>query len=189
MHHYAKLFRATLTASLVLVAIAGASVAGPGADASAAYGRGDYATALRLWRPLAEQGAAIAQVSLGIMYLEGEGVPKDYAEAFKWFRKAADQGDANAQSLLGGMYDEGLGVPQSYVEAVKWYRRSADHGNKPRRPAWAARMRMATAFRRIMPRRSSGFAWLPTRAMTPHSPISASCTCTVMACRKTTPRR
>ncbi len=37
----------------------------------AAYSRGDYKTALREWRPLAEQGYASAQAILGVMYSEG----------------------------------------------------------------------------------------------------------------------
>ncbi len=44
----------------------------------AAFDRGDYATALREWRPLAEKGNAIAQSKLGFMYVFGEGVPKNY---------------------------------------------------------------------------------------------------------------
>jgi len=44
-----------------------------------AYQRGDYATAVRLWRPPAEQGNAEAQYNLGVMYAEGDGVPQDYA--------------------------------------------------------------------------------------------------------------
>ncbi len=50
----------------------------------AAYNRGDYATTLREWRPLAEQGNAKAQFFLGIMYDKGKGVPQDYAEAVGW---------------------------------------------------------------------------------------------------------
>ena len=57
----------------------------------AAYNRGDFATALREWRPLAEQGVAEAQFNLGLMYYDGEGVPQDYAEAVKWYRKAAEE--------------------------------------------------------------------------------------------------
>ncbi len=53
-----------------------------------AYQRGDYATALREWRPLAEQGDASAQTSLGVMYANGLGVPQDDTEAIKWYRKA-----------------------------------------------------------------------------------------------------
>ncbi len=48
-----------------------------------AYDRGDYATALKEWRPLAEQGHAKAQYNLGVMYDDGEGVAQDYAEAVK----------------------------------------------------------------------------------------------------------
>ncbi len=55
----------------------------------AAYKRGDYATALREWRPLAEQGDADAQYNLGNIYKNGKGVPQDYAQAHMWFNLAA----------------------------------------------------------------------------------------------------
>ncbi len=111
------------------------------ADANAAVGRGDYATALRLVRPLAEQGNALAEVLLGSMYesgggdqtymgyADGHGVPQNYAEAMKWYRKAAEQGNAAAQGNLGVMYEKGHGVPQNYAEAMKWYRLAAEQGN------------------------------------------------------------
>ena len=41
--------------------------------------RGDYEAALREWRPLAEQGDAVAQHNLGFMYLNGQGVAQDPA--------------------------------------------------------------------------------------------------------------
>ncbi len=44
-----------------------------------AYYRGDYATALRIFRQLAEQGNASAQYNLGVMYFRGQGVAQDYA--------------------------------------------------------------------------------------------------------------
>jgi len=50
-----------------------------------AYDRGDFATALREWKPLAEQGDANAQVGLGVMYQEGQGVPQNYETAVKWY--------------------------------------------------------------------------------------------------------
>jgi len=63
-----------------------------------AHDRGDYATALREWKPLAEQGHATAQYNnLGLMYAEGQGVPKNNETAVKWYRLAAEQGDAAAQ--------------------------------------------------------------------------------------------
>ena len=94
-----------------------------------AYDQRDYATALREFRPLAEQGHAAAQFELGAMYELGRGVPQDYAEAVKWYRKAAEQGHARAQYILGVMYAEGRqGVPQDYAEAVKWCRKAALQG-------------------------------------------------------------
>ena len=62
--------------------------------------RGDYATALREWTPLAEQGNARAQYNLGLMYDVGRGVPQDYKTAVKWYRLAAKQGHSSAQRNL-----------------------------------------------------------------------------------------
>ena len=112
-----------------LLSLSGPVIAGPFEDGVAAYERQDYVTALRLWRPLADQGYAAAQYGLGFMYRNGQGVPQDYAEAMKWFRKAADQGDSAAQYNLGVMYANGEGVPQDYAEALKWYRKAADQGH------------------------------------------------------------
>ncbi len=60
-------------------------------DAYAAYKKGDYATTLRLLRPLAETGDASAQYSLGNMYANGQGVPQDYVEAHKWYNLSASR--------------------------------------------------------------------------------------------------
>jgi len=95
-------------------------LAGPLEDADAAYRKQDYTTALRLYRPLADQGNAWAQNRLGVMYASGHGVPQDYAQAAKWYRLAADQGNASAQSNLGVMYSLGHGVPKDYVLAYMW---------------------------------------------------------------------
>ena len=113
---------------LTLVAVAGAANAGPFEDAVAAYEAGDYATAYRLQRPLADQGFVKAQVNLGIMYVHGHGVPQDDVEAIRWFRKAADHGDPLAQHNLGVMYESGRGVPQDWAEAATWFRSAADQG-------------------------------------------------------------
>ena len=114
-----------LAALVVAMTLVGTASAGSLEDAKAAYLRGDYATALRLVQPLANEGNPAAQGILGFMYGKGEGVPPNYAEAIKWYRKAADQGDADAQNNLGGMYHVGQGVPQDYVEAHKWYNLAA----------------------------------------------------------------
>jgi hypothetical protein len=91
-------------------------------------GRGDYATAMRLLRPLADQGVAKGQSNLGDMYFWGQGVPQNYATALGWYRKAADQGDAKAQFQLGLMHQLGQGVPQDYPAAMGWFQKVADQG-------------------------------------------------------------
>ncbi len=98
------------------------------ADGLAAIERGDYATALREFRPLAEQGVAAAQHNLGVMFHEGRGVPQDDAEAARWYRLAAAQGEVGAQFDLGVMYANGQGVPQDDAEAMRWYRKAAVRG-------------------------------------------------------------
>ena len=94
-----------------------------------AYKSGDYATALREWTPLAEQGDAKAQYYLGGMYYQGHGVPQNKKTAVKWFTLAAEQGLVGAQYNLGGMYARGLGVPQDYKTAMKWFTLVAEQGN------------------------------------------------------------
>ena len=94
----------------------------------AAYKLGDYTTALREWRPLAEQGIGQAQTNLGVIYYKGQGVARDYAQARRWFLKAAQQGRAIVQMKLGLMYELGHGVPQDYTEALKWGRKAAEQG-------------------------------------------------------------
>ena len=93
-----------------------------------AWEKGDFATALREWSALAEQGNTLAQFSLGWLYEDGRGVTQDHKEAVKWYRKAAEQGFEDAQFNLGLMYSQGKGVLQDYKEAVKWYRKAAEKG-------------------------------------------------------------
>ena len=77
----------TLFAGGVLaLALFNSAMAGPQEDGLAAYQRGDYATAMRLLRPFAEKGNAVAQFDLGVMYASnGQGVQQDNAEAVKWY--------------------------------------------------------------------------------------------------------
>ena len=98
-------------------------------DGVAAFERGDYATALEHWRPMAEEGIAVAQNNLGVMYDHGLGVEEDDAQAVQWYRLAAKQGNAQSQYSLGLMYGNGHGVPEDDRAAVKWYRLAADQGS------------------------------------------------------------
>ena len=97
-------------------------------DGVAAYGRGDFATALREFRTLAEQGHADAQYYFGSMHYNGMGVTKNDAEAVKWFRRAAKQGHAWSQHNIGYVYEYGIGVTKNDADAVKWYRKAAEQG-------------------------------------------------------------
>ena len=73
-----KLFRvAAIAICAALAAPVAAQDYNAGLDAAMA---GDFATALENWRPLAEQGDADAQGTLGIMYDTGQGVLQDDAE-------------------------------------------------------------------------------------------------------------
>ena len=94
-----------------------------------AWDQKDYAMALRLSRPLAEQGDTWAQGLLGSMYRHGQGVPKDYAEAVKWFRKAAKQGNAGGQAMLSKMYGRGEGVLKDPVMSYVWMNVAAASGH------------------------------------------------------------
>ena len=123
-----------LAGGLLVFALFGTAMAGPLEDAKTAYAKGDYATAFQILRPLAEHGDVHTQLSVGLMYREGQGVQRDYAQAVVWFLKVANQGDNPhgeidlAQNALGEMYRDGLGVPQDYVRAHMWFNLAASHG-------------------------------------------------------------
>ena len=114
----------------VLLGSAGVSWSAGFQKGVAAYESGDYATALREWTPLAEQGNAVAQYNLGVMYGDGTGVPQNHKAAVKWYRLAAEQGYADAQGNLGAMYAFGKGVLKDYVYAHMWGNIAAMNGNK-----------------------------------------------------------
>ena len=80
-------------------------------------------------RKSAEQGNALAQNNLGVMYAEGLGVIQDDAEALKWLRKSAEQGNPAGEVNLGTIYARGSGVSRDYAEAVRLNRKSAEPGD------------------------------------------------------------
>jgi TPR repeat protein len=96
-------------------------------DGWVASEEGDYKTAFNEWKPLADQGDADAQHSLGWMYGNGRGVLKDYKQAVKWYQKAADQGGADAQHNLGVMYAYGKGVLKDLSKAKYWIKKAYEN--------------------------------------------------------------
>jgi TPR repeat protein len=121
----------SLLAILFFLGTTSFAASNPFDNALAAYERGDYVQAMKLFRQLAERGNQWAQRRVGSMYAEGKGAPQDYQEAVKWYHIAAAQEDEWAQTRLGSMYAEGKGVPQDYQQAVEWYRRAAAQGYAP----------------------------------------------------------
>ena len=93
-----------------------------------AYQLGNYRAAMQEWRALAEQGDPAAQVRVGTLYLNGQGIPRDTNTAAIWYRLAAEQGYAEAQFNLGLMYGKGEGVVQDLVYALMWMSISVNSG-------------------------------------------------------------
>ncbi len=119
---------ATMLLAVVVVLVAAPAWADFEAGLEA-FDQGDYATALKELRPLAEQGDAPAQNTLAWMYLNGHGVPQDYAQAAYWFRRAAEQGFIFGQYMLGKAYLNGHGVTMSKVQAHMWFSLAAAQGH------------------------------------------------------------
>ena len=81
-------------------------------------------------RQAAEQGHTVAQLALGLMYANGEGVLKDEAEAVRWYRLAAESGEAIAQAILGQMYVLGRGVRKDFGLAHMWLNIASANGEE-----------------------------------------------------------
>lgn len=125
-----NLVRSTFLAIALAMSSGSAVLAQDYITGMAAYEDGDYATAMREFRPLAEQGDVDAQANLGYMYQKGYGVPQDSSEAVKWYRLAAEQGHLNAQAMIGLMYAFGDAVLQSNVMAHMWYNIASANGSE-----------------------------------------------------------
>lgn len=89
-----------------------------------AWQRSDYAGAVAIWLPLAEQGDADAAFNLGQAYRLGRGVSVDLATAQKWLEAAARANHLDAQTTLGLLlFDSG-----SRDSALQWLKKAAERG-------------------------------------------------------------
>ena len=79
----------------------------------------------------AEIGDADAQVQVGVMYVEGNGISKDATKAAEWFQKSADQGYARGQYDLGLAYSMGEGIPKDAAKAAELEQKAATQGFAP----------------------------------------------------------
>jgi TPR repeat protein len=113
---------------IAFLLLAGLAYAGALENGVKAYEYGNYKEAAKWYKKAADQGFALAQYNLGVMYVKGLGVRQNYKEAVKWFKKAADQGHASAQNNLGVMYVKGQGVRQDKSKAKMLFGQACNNG-------------------------------------------------------------
>jgi tetratricopeptide (TPR) repeat protein len=88
------------------------------------YAAKRYDEARRVLERAAEAGSASAANSLGIIYLNGMGLPKkDEAKAAAYYDFAARAGDVRAMRNLAKMRVLGIGVPRDGAKGMELYRR------------------------------------------------------------------
>lgn len=112
-----------LTAALVALAAAPLSAQSVKAGIEA-WQKADYARAVAIWSPLAENGDADAQFNLGQAYRLGRGVPTNLSRAKDWFERAASRGHVDALTTLGLL----LFQNGEQVQGLKWLSQSAEQG-------------------------------------------------------------
>lgn len=114
--------------AIAAVALAGSAGAPAIADVKAgvdAWQAGNFAGAIKEWRPLADRGDADAQFNMGQAYKLGRGVSQDLRVARSWYQKAADQGHDQAGANLGLI----LFQSGERAAAMPWIRKAADSGD------------------------------------------------------------
>jgi uncharacterized protein len=80
-------------------------------SATAAYQKGDFATAFQQFKELAELGKANAQFNIAIMYAKGEGIGSSNVLAHAWASIAAQNGEERGNELAAKL--EPLLTPNS----------------------------------------------------------------------------
>ena len=89
--------------------------------------RQDYAQALHWYQKAADQNHRMAQLNLGQMFAEGQGVSRSDSMAVMWIRRAAEGGDAGAQFNMGdrcaraNLLTSTADAAESRIESYKWY--------------------------------------------------------------------
>lgn len=101
--------------------------------AEIAYENRDYASALKWFLLLAEQGDAKAQYICAMMYLGGQGTKTDESKVIDWLKKAAEQDDTEAEYALGNLYFDRItgfeDMEENYAPAFYWLGKAAKKGN------------------------------------------------------------
>jgi len=92
----------------------------------------DPAFAAEQVRKAAISGDPAAQLSWGLMLLDGHGTPRDLDAAFRWIQLSARAGGRDAANMLGRCHELGWGTPANLTIAARCYRAAAEAGH-----AWA----------------------------------------------------
>ncbi|WP_230550269.1 tetratricopeptide repeat protein [Reyranella aquatilis] len=143
---------------------------------------------------MAEKGNASAEFYLGLLYRNGQGVPRNEAEAnawlrksadqgyppaqyfvavltkqpteaFDWYKKAAEQDYAAAQFRVGEIYDFGVLAPRDRAESLRLWRMAAERGYGPA----ISRMGMLYVTGDLPTDKVQAFKWLTLALMQPDS--------------------
>jgi TPR repeat protein len=107
-------------------AAAGGAAAVAPEDASDAYARGDYATALSIWRNYAKSHDQIADLLIGYCYEEGRGVSRNFDEAARWYKKPEEESDRGLNLFMQHKYNE---LPTTNSFELAWIFKAAENGN------------------------------------------------------------
>ena len=109
----------------------------------------DFALAMKAYRKASRQknkqgqeigfyGNHLATYNIGLMYLNGHGVPKNPTEAYRWFKicnetyKEKNYGDSFFPALvhMARMLQTGLGVPKDDKQAVEFWRLASEKSSE-----------------------------------------------------------
>ena len=118
-------------AAMLLVTVGALPAAAQTFDAAVeAYERGDYATALAGFQNYAEQGTALAQLNLGLMYASGRGCAQGRRRGGAVVPPRCRAGlPPPRSSSSGSCTPTARAVPEDDAEAVRWFRLAAEQDN------------------------------------------------------------
>ena len=107
--------------------------------------QGKFELARRSFEGAATAGYALSYFNLGVMYMNGEGVPRSprkgedqFRHSAELFRQGAEKGEPAAMFYFASWNEQGIGVPKDGKTATEWYRRSARAGY-PQAIEWCRR--------------------------------------------------
>lgn len=90
---------------------------------------GNYEVAVLRFREGVKADFAPSLANLGLMYLNGSGVPRDGRQAISLFERAAKKGNLVAAENIARSYDFGLGVGRNRYRAIEWYQKAQAMGS------------------------------------------------------------